>query len=145
MSEKQILFHEDARAALKRGVDALAHAVKITLGPQGRNVVLYKGYGAPTITTDGVTIAKEIELKDKAENMGAEIVKEVATKTNEVAGDGTTTATLLAQAIIKEGLKNITAGANPMSLKRGIEKAVNIIVSQLKDLSIPISINKKEE
>src|SRR3989338_5889027 len=103
MSEKQILFHEDARAALKRGVDALANAVKITLGPKGRNVVLDKGYGAPTITNDGVTIAKEIELKDKAENMGAEIVKEVATKTNDVAGDGTTTATLLAQAIINEG------------------------------------------
>jgi len=142
---KQITYNIEAREALKKGVDALANAVKITLGPKGRNVVLDKGFGAPTITNDGVTIAKEIELENKIENLGAEIVKEVATKTNDVAGDGTTTATLLAQAIIKEGLKNITAGANPMSLKRGIEKAVNIIVSQLKDLSIPISINKKEE
>src|SRR3989339_1508889 len=125
MASKQILFHEDARLALKRGVDALANAVKITLGPKGRNVVLDKGFGSPTITNDGVTIAKEIELSDKAENMGAEIVKEVATKTNDVAGDGTTTATLLAQAIISEGLKNIAAGMNPMILKKGIAAAVD--------------------
>lgn len=142
---KQISYNIEAREALKRGVDALANAVKITLGPKGRNVVLDKGFGSPTITNDGVTIAKEIELENRIENLGAEIVKEVATKTNDVAGDGTTTATLLAQAIIKEGLKNITAGANPMSLKRGIEKGVGIIVSELKKLSTPISTAKKEE
>lgn len=142
---KQITYNIEAREALKRGVDALANAVKITLGPKGRNVVLDKGFGSPTITNDGVTIAKEIELEDKVENLGAEIIKEVATKTNDVAGDGTTTATLLAQAIIKEGIKNITAGANPISLKRGIERAVQIIVSSLKNMSIVISANKKEE
>ncbi|MBI2038987.1 MAG: chaperonin GroEL [Candidatus Niyogibacteria bacterium] len=143
MAAKQILFDAKAREALKRGVDALANAVKITLGPKGRNVVLDKGYGAPTITNDGVTIAKEIELEDKVENMGAEIVKEVATKTNDVAGDGTTTATLLAQAIITEGLKNIAAGTNPMGLRVGIEKATAKVVEELKKLSTPIS--KKEE
>jgi len=142
---KQITYNIEAREALKRGVDALANAVKVTLGPKGRNVVLDKGFGSPTITNDGVTIAKEIELEDKVENLGAEIIKEVATKTNDVAGDGTTTATLLAQAIIKEGVKNITAGANPISLKRGIERAVQIIVSSLRDMSIVISANKKEE
>ncbi|MBI5786972.1 MAG: chaperonin GroEL, partial [Candidatus Niyogibacteria bacterium] len=140
---KQIVFDEKAREALKRGVDALATAVKVTLGPKGRNVVLDKGFGAPTITNDGVTIAKEIELEDKIENLGAEIIKEVATKTNDVAGDGTTTATLLAQAIISEGLKNVAAGANPMSLKAGIEKAVSRVVEELKRISTPIS--KKEE
>jgi len=140
---KQIVFNEKAREALKRGVDALANAVKVTLGPKGRNVVLDKGFGAPTITNDGVTIAKEIELEDKIENMGAEIVKEVATKTNDVAGDGTTTATLLAQAIISEGLKNVAAGANPMGLKAGIERAVARAVEELKRISTPIS--KKEE
>ena len=142
---KQITYNMDAREALKRGVDALANAVKTTLGPKGRNVVLDKGYGSPTITNDGVTIAKEIELEDKVENLGAEIIKEVATKTNDVAGDGTTTATLLAQAIIKEGLKNITAGTNPMGLKRGIERATQIVVSELKKLSVQISAGKKEE
>ena len=140
---KQILFDEKARQALKRGVDALANTVKITLGPKGRNVVLDKSYGAPTITNDGVTIAKDIELEDKVENMGAEIVKEVATKTNDVAGDGTTTATLLAQAIVTEGLKNIAAGSNPMVLKRGIEKAVIEVVATLKKLSIP-TVGKEE-
>lgn len=142
---KQITYNIEAREALKRGVDALANAVKTTLGPKGRNVVLDKGFGSPTITNDGVTIAKEIELENKIENLGAEIIKEVATKTNDVAGDGTTTATLLAQAIIKEGIKNITSGANPLSLKRGIERAVEIIISNLKSLSTPISSNKKEE
>src|SRR5450759_3760271 len=119
---KQLKFDEEARYALKRGIDALADAVKITLGPKGRNVVLDKKFGAPTITNDGVTIAKEIELSDPFENMGAQMAKEAATKTNDVAGDGTTTATVLAQAIVAEGLKNVTAGANPMQLKRGIDK-----------------------
>src|SRR3990170_5724553 len=113
---KQILFNQDAREALKRGVDKVANAVKITIGPRGRNVVLDKGYGAPTVTNDGVTIAKDITLKDKFENMGAEIVKEVASKTNETAGDGTTTATVLTQAIVDEGLKNVAAGANPIAI-----------------------------
>ena len=129
---KQILFNEEARQALKRGVDQLADAVKITLGPRGRNVVLDRGFGSPIISNDGVTIAKEIELKNKFENVGAELVKEVATKTNDVAGDGTTTATILAQAIIAEGLKNVAAGANPMVVKKGIEKAVNVLVDELK-------------
>ncbi len=142
---KQIVFSAHAREALKKGVDALADAVKITLGPKGRNVVLDKGYGSPTITNDGVTIAKEIELENKIENMGAEIIKEVATKTNDVAGDGTTTATLLAQAIIVEGMKNITAGASPVGVRRGIERATEVIVKRIKDLAIPISATKKEE
>ncbi len=142
---KQILFHEEARQALKRGVDALANAVKITLGPKGRNVVLDKGFGAPTITNDGVTIAKEIELADKTENMGAELIKEVATKTNDVAGDGTTTATLLAQAIITEGIKNISAGVNPMGLKRGLDRAADAVIKKLGELAIPISGDKKGE
>ena len=142
---KQIVFSVKAREALKRGVDTLADAVKITLGPKGRNVVLDKGYGAPTITNDGVTIAKEIELEDKVENMGAAIVKEVATKTNDVAGDGTTTATLLAQAIISEGMKNIAAGASPVGIRRGIERATEVIVKKLHDLAIPISASKKSE
>ncbi|MEK9175380.1 MAG: chaperonin GroEL [Patescibacteria group bacterium] len=145
MASKQILFNEEARKALKNGVDALANAVKVTLGPKGRNVVLDKGFGAPTITNDGVTIAKEIELTNKAENMGAEIVKEVATKTNDVAGDGTTTATLLAQAIITEGLKNITAGVNPVGLKRGLDSAMEVVIKKLGELSIPISADKTEE
>src|SRR5881398_1525157 len=118
---KQLKFNEEARAALLRGVNIMAHAVKVTLGPKGRNVVIDKKFGSPTITKDGVTVAKEIELKDKYENMGAQMVKEVASKTSDVAGDGTTTATVLAQAIFREGLKNVTAGANPMGLKRGIE------------------------
>lgn len=130
---KTIIFNEEARQALKRGVDKLANAVKVTLGPKGRNVVIDKGYGSPTITKDGVSVAKEVELEDKLENMGAELVKEVASKTNDVAGDGTTTATVLAQAMIAEGLKNITAGAKPLSVKRGIEKAVEALITELRD------------
>ncbi|MBI4268495.1 chaperonin GroEL [Candidatus Uhrbacteria bacterium] len=137
---KQMLFDEKARAAVKRGVDKLADAVKVTLGPKGRNVVFDKGFGSPTITNDGVTIAKEISLEDKFENIGAELVKEVATKTNDVAGDGTTTATLLAQIIIAEGLKNVAAGANPMLIRRGIEKGVAHIVRELKEnISKPVA------
>ena len=129
---KQILFDEDARRALGRGVDALANAVKVTLGPKGRNVVLEKKFGAPTITNDGVTIARDIELEDPFENMGAQLVKEVATKTNDIAGDGTTTATLLAQAMIHEGMRNVVAGANPMIIKKGIDKAVATLVEEIK-------------
>ncbi|MCR4279077.1 MAG: chaperonin GroEL [bacterium] len=136
---KQILFTEEARHALRRGVDKLAHAVSVTLGPKGRNVVIDKGYGAPIMTKDGVTVAKEIELEDKFENLGAELVKEVASKTNDVAGDGTTTATVLAQAMIAEGMKNITAGTNPLSIKRGIEKGVEAIVNELKKISKQVS------
>lgn len=138
---KQILFDEAARLKLKAGVDKLANAVKVTLGPKGRNVVLDKGYGAPTITNDGVTIAKEIDLEDKFENLGAELVKEVATKTNDVAGDGTTTATLLAQSIISEGLKVVAAGAEPMAIRRGIEKGVTAVVAELKAMSKPVKSN----
>jgi len=140
---KQIQYSEQARKKLKIGVDKLANAVKVTLGPRGRNVVLDRGFGSPTITNDGVTIAKEIELEDKIENLGAEIVKEVASKTNDVAGDGTTTATVLAQAIITEGLKNVAAGANPLALKKGIEIATKKAVEFLKSISKPVS--KKEE
>ena len=136
---KQIKFGDDARKALEKGLNILADTVKITLGPKGRNVVLDKKYGAPAITNDGVTIAKEVELEDPFENMGAQLIKEVATKTNDVAGDGTTTATLLAQAIVREGLKNLAAGANPMILKRGIEKATEAAVKDLAELSRPIS------
>jgi chaperonin GroEL len=132
---KEILFGEDARRAMLRGVDALANTVKVTLGPKGRNVVLEKKFGSPLITNDGVTIAKEIELEDPFENMGAQLVKEVATKTNDVAGDGTTTATVLAQSMIREGLKNVTAGANPMALRKGIEKAVKTAVDELKKIA----------
>ncbi|HTG68069.1 MAG TPA: chaperonin GroEL [Candidatus Udaeobacter sp.] len=135
---KEIKFSEDARRAMLRGVDALANAVKVTLGPKGRNVVLEKKFGSPLITNDGVSIAKEIELEDAFENMGAQLVKEVATKTNDVAGDGTTTATVLAQAMIREGLKNVTAGANPMVIRKGIEKAVKAAVEELKAISKPI-------
>jgi chaperonin GroEL len=135
---KEIKFSEDARRGMLRGVDALANAVKVTLGPKGRNVVLEKKFGSPLITNDGVTIAKEIELEDPFENAGAQLVKEVATKTNDVAGDGTTTATVLAQAIIREGLKNVTAGANPIVLRKGIEKAVRAAVEELKNISKPI-------
>ncbi len=137
MAAKELMFNTDARAKLKKGVDALAEAVKVTLGPKGRNVVIDKKFGSPTVTKDGVTVAKEIELADPIENMGAQMVKEVATKTSDLAGDGTTTATVLAQAIFREGLKNVTAGANPMELKRGIEKAVEAIVEELKNLSVP--------
>ena len=140
---KQIAFREEARASMKRGVDALANAVKVTLGPRGRNVVLDKKFGAPTITKDGVTVAKEIELEDAYENMGAQMVREVASKTSDVAGDGTTTATLLTQAIFREGLKNVTAGRNPMSLKRGIDKAVEVIVGELEKMRLDTK-GKKE-
>jgi chaperonin GroEL len=143
MAAKELHFNTDARAALKRGVDQLAEAVKVTLGPKGRNVVIDKKFGAPTVTKDGVTVAKEIELSDPLENMGAQMVKEVATKTSDNAGDGTTTATVLAQAIFREGLKNVTAGANPMALKRGIDKAVAAIVAELKAISVPTA-GKKE-
>ncbi len=137
---KIIVFNEEARQALKRGVDKLANAVKVTLGPKGRNVVIESGYGSPTITKDGVTVAKEIELEDKLENVGAELVKEVASKTNDVAGDGTTTATVLAQAIIAEGIKNITAGASPLAVKRGMEKALEAVVKELKEkVSQPVT------
>ena len=132
---KQIVFDTDARAALKRGVDALADAVKVTLGPKGRNVIIEKSYGAPTVTKDGVTVAKEVQLEDKTENVGAQMVREVASKTSDVAGDGTTTATVLAQAIVRAGLKNVTAGANPMDLKRGVERAVAAVVGSLRSLS----------
>ena len=128
---KDIKFDIEARDGLKRGVDALANAVKVTLGPKGRNVIISKSFGAPTVTKDGVSVAKEIELENELENMGAQMVKEVASKTNDLAGDGTTTATVLAQAIVKEGLKNVAAGANPMDLKRGIDKAVTAIVADL--------------
>ncbi len=140
---KELLFSTDARAKLKRGIDALAEAVKVTLGPKGRNVVIDKKFGSPTITKDGVTVAKEVELADPIENLGAQMLKEVATKTSDLAGDGTTTATVLAQAIFREGLKNVTAGANPMELKRGIERAVEAVVEELKKLSFP-SAGKKE-
>jgi chaperonin GroEL len=143
MAAKELLFSTDARAKLKRGVDHLAEAVKVTLGPKGRNVVIDKKFGSPTVTKDGVTVAKEVELADPVENMGAQMVKEVATKTSDLAGDGTTTATVLAQAIFREGLKNVTAGANPMELKRGIDRAVEAVTEQLKSLSVP-SAGKKE-
>src|SRR5215510_2796027 len=128
---KQLRFNEEARSSLLRGVNVLAEAVKATLGPKGRNVVIDKKFGSPTITKDGVTVAKEVELKDKYENIGAQLLKEVASKTSDVAGDGTTTATVLAQAIFREGLKNVTAGASPMSLKRGIDSAVEAVVNDL--------------
>jgi len=140
---KQIIFNEEARIKLKIGIDKLANAVKVTIGPKGRNVILDKGYGAPQIVNDGVTIAKEIELEDKFENMGAELIKEVASRTNDVAGDGTTTATVLAQAIVTEGLKNVAAGANPIILRHGIEKGTNALVAELKRISKPI--HTKEE
>ncbi|MDC3242742.1 chaperonin GroEL, partial [Flavobacteriaceae bacterium] len=128
---KEIKFDIEARDGLKRGVDALANAVKVTLGPKGRNVIISKSFGAPQVTKDGVTVAKEIDIENELENMGAQMVKEVASKTNDLAGDGTTTATVLAQAIVKEGLKNVAAGANPMDLKRGIDKAVDAITKDL--------------
>ncbi|MBI3333277.1 MAG: chaperonin GroEL, partial [Candidatus Omnitrophica bacterium] len=140
---KQLLFNEDARRAVLRGVETLARAVKVTLGPKGRNVILDKKFGSPTITKDGVTVAKEIELADPYENMGAEMVKEVASKTSDTAGDGTTTATVLAESVFREGLKNVTAGANPMGIKRGIDLAVEEVIESLKKLSKPIK-DKKE-
>ena len=139
MAHKELKFNEDARRSLERGVNVLADAVKVTLGPKGRYVVLDKKFGAPTITNDGVTIAREIELEDVFENQGAQLVREVATATNDVAGDGTTTATVLAQAIVREGLKNVAAGANPMGLKRGIETAVDAVVENLKEQSKDVS------
>src|SRR6187551_2274696 len=140
---KQLVFNEQARARLKRGVDKLADAVATTLGPKGRNVALDKKFGAPTVTHDGVTVAKEIELKDPFENMGAQLLKEAATKTNDIAGDGTTTATVLAQAIVNEGFKNVTAGANPLLLKRGIEAGVAAVVDNLKTISTPVADQTK--
>src|SRR5689334_7655815 len=140
---KTLEFNDSARKSLERGVDALANAVKVTLGPKGRNVVIDKKWGAPTITNDGVTIAREVELDDPYENLGAQLAKEVATKTNDVAGDGTTTATVLAQAMVKEGLRNVAAGAAPMGLKRGIEKAVDAVAEQL--LGMATEIETKEQ
>jgi chaperonin GroEL len=138
MTAKQIVYDEEARRALKKGIDKLADAVKLTLGPKGRNVILDKKWGAPTITNDGVTIAKEIELEDPFENMGAQLIKEAATKTNDVAGDGTTTATILAQIVVHEGMKNVTAGANPMAIKRGLAKATDAVLEKIKKFAIPI-------
>src|SRR6478735_4279231 len=140
---KQLLYSDQARAAILKGVNQLADAVKATLGPSGRNAILDKKYGSPTITKDGVTVAKEIELEDPYENMGAQLVREVASKTSNVAGDGTTTATVLAEAIFREGLKNVTAGANPTSLQRGIGKAVEAVVAELAKISKKVS-NRKE-
>src|SRR5580765_4577637 len=145
MAAKELRYREDARAAMLRGVDALANTVKVTLGPKGRNVVLSRKFGSPLVTKDGVTVAKEIELKDRYENMGAQMVKEVASKTSDLAGDGTTTATVLAQAIYREGIKNVAAGANPMDLKRGIDKAVETIVEELKKISKPVKSHKEQE
>ena len=142
MSAKQVVFGNDARSQMLEGVNVLANAVKVTLGPKGRNVVLDKSYGAPLITKDGVSVAKEIELEGKFQNMGAQMVKEVASKANDAAGDGTTTATVLAQAIVNEGLKSIAAGMNPMDLKRGIDKAVAAAVEELKKLSKPCEDQK---
>ena len=138
---KQIVYGEQPRQAILRGINQLANAVKVTLGPKGRNVILDKKFGSPTITKDGVTVAKEIDLKDPLENMGAQMVREVASKTSDTAGDGTTTATVLAQAIYREGAKNVVAGANPMDLKRGIDKAVEVIVDEIKKMSRPVSGN----
>src|SRR5438046_3535935 len=137
MAAKDVKFSVDARDRMLRGIDILNNAVKVTLGPKGRNVVLDKSFGAPRITKDGVTVAKEIELEDKFENMGAQMVREVASKTSDLAGDGTTTATVLAQAIVREGSKAVAAGMNPMDLKRGIERAVESVVEELKKISVP--------
>src|SRR5574342_706534 len=141
MPAKQVVHGEESRQAILRGVNVLANAVKITLGPKGRNVVIEKKFGPPSITKDGVTVAKEIELKDPLENMGAQMVREVASKTSDTAGDGTTTATVLAQAIYREGAKNVVAGASPMELKRGIERSVEVIVQEIKKMSRPVSGN----
>ena len=139
---KQLIFQHEARAKILNGVNILADAVKVTLGPRGRNVVIDKSYGSPTITKDGVTVAKEIDLEDKFENMGAQMVKEVASKTSDVAGDGTTTATVLAQAIYREGVKAVAAGLNPMEIKKGIDKAVEIVIKELDTLSKPVKDQK---
>ena len=143
MPAKDVRFHESARLKMLAGVNILADAVKVTLGPKGRNVILERSYGAPTVTKDGVSVAKEIELKDKFENMGAQMVKEVASKTSDVAGDGTTTATVLAQAIVKEGMKYVASGMNPMDLKRGIDKSVIAVVEELKKISKPCTTSKE--
>src|SRR6056300_122776 len=143
MAKKTLVFNEAARKSLEAGVNKLANVVKVTLGPKGRNVVLEKKWGSPTITNDGVTIAKEIELKDRFQNMGAQLLKEVASKTNDIAGDGTTSATILGHAIFKEGLKNVVAGSNPMELKRGIQEAVDVIVDGIEGLAKPVET--KEE
>src|SRR5579875_3537827 len=140
---KQLVFNENARRSLKQGIDLLAGSVKVTLGPKGRNVALDKKFGAPTVTHDGVTVAKEVELEDPFENMGAQLLKEAATRTNDVAGDGTTTATVLAQSIVNEGLKNLAAGANPMQLRAGIEKATNAVVTYIKGIAIPVEGRKE--
>src|SRR5512136_1894984 len=137
MAAKEIKYGQDARGAILRGVDVLANAVKATLGPKGRNVIIEKSWGSPTVTKDGVTVAKEIELKDKFQNMGAQMVREVASKTSDVAGDGTTTATVLAQSIVQEGMKYVVSGMNPTDLKRGIDKAVDALVGELKKISKP--------
>src|SRR5471030_2900629 len=143
MAAKEVIFGDAARAKMVEGVNILANAVKVTLGPKGRNVVLERSFGAPTVTKDGVSVAKEIELKDKFENMGAQMLREVASKTNDVAGDGTTTATVLAQAIVREGMKSVAAGMNPMDLKRGIDLAVIEVVKDLKARSKPVSGTKE--
>src|SRR5499425_2460523 len=145
MAAKDVKFASDARDRMLRGIDILANAVKVTLGPKGRNVVLDKSFGAPRITKDGVTVAKDIELPDKFENMGAQMVKEVASKTSDLAGDGTTTATVLAQTIYREGIKNVAAGANPMDLKRGIDRAVETVVDELKKISKTVKSHKEQE
>lgn len=142
MPAKQLKFSEDARARMLKGVNALANAVKVTLGPKGRNVVLEKSFGAPTVTKDGVSVAKEVELKDRFENMGVQMVKEVASQTSDVAGDGTTTATVLAQALVREGMKAVAAGHNPMDLKRGIDKTVIAAVAEIEKLSTPCADHK---
>src|SRR5215467_6855 len=144
MAHKELKYEAEARKALEQGVDAVANAVKVTLGPKGRYVVLDKKFGAPTITNDGVTIAREIEVEDVFQNQGAQLVREVATATNDVAGDGTTTATVLAQSIVREGLKNVAAGANPMALKRGIEQAVDVVVANLRE-NQSAEVNGKEQ
>src|SRR5262249_45552010 len=145
MAAKQIAFDQEAREAMRRGVSKLARAVKVTLGPKGRNVILQKSFGSPTVTKDGVTVAKEIELEDKYENMGARMVREVASKTSDVAGDGTTTATVLAEAIYNEGLRAVVSGANPMLMKRGIEKAVEDVVAKLTTMKIDVKTEQDME
>ena len=145
MAAKQLLFSEDARRAILEGVETLAKAVKVTLGPRGRNVVIDKKWGSPTVTKDGVSVAKEIELEGPYQNMGAQMVREVASKTSDVAGDGTTTATVLAEAIFREGLKNVTAGSSPIAIKRGIDKAVLTVIAELKKISKPVKDNKEIE
>ncbi len=145
MAAKQIAFDQEAREAMRRGIAKLAKAVKVTLGPKGRNVILQKSFGSPTVTKDGVTVAKEIELPDHYENMGARMVREVASKTSDVAGDGTTTATVLAEAIFNEGLRAVVSGANPMLMKRGMDRAVEDIVEKLKKMSIPVKAKRDME